>query len=136
MVGAPTGFFLGAGLPWACVVAFGVLAGFFTAFLLVSGITRNPHVNERMLSVYSIRFGFASQMLMSALKPTRFYFAFGSLHNPIVIARGLCCRHSSSVKMKSGTHMIKSKTSTNSLWCCSSCCYEQTSQMSSYCSHW
>jgi hypothetical protein len=48
VVGAPTGFFLGAGLPWACVVAFGALAGFLTAFLLVSGITRNPHVNERM----------------------------------------------------------------------------------------
>ena len=55
-----TGFFAGVVLPWACLVAFGVLAGFLDPLLVVSGITRNPHVNERMLSVYSIRFHFAS----------------------------------------------------------------------------
>ena len=50
-----TGFCTGAGLPWACFAALGVLAGLLVA--LVSGITRIPHVSERMLSVYSIRFG-------------------------------------------------------------------------------
>lgn len=59
VVGAPTGFFAGVVLPWACFVAFGVLAGVLALLLVVSGITRNPHVNERMLSVYSIRFHFA-----------------------------------------------------------------------------
>jgi hypothetical protein len=29
-------------------VAFGVLAGFLAAFLMVSGITRNPYVGKRM----------------------------------------------------------------------------------------
>jgi len=55
-----TGVFEGVVLPWACLVAFGVLAGLLVAFLMVSGITRNPHVNERMTTVYSIRFHFAS----------------------------------------------------------------------------
>ena len=32
------------------------------------------------------------------------YFAFGSLHNPDVMACGVCCLHSSSVKKKFGTH--------------------------------
>ena len=43
-----TGFFAGVVLPWACVVAFGVLAGFLAPFLMVSGITRNPYVDKRM----------------------------------------------------------------------------------------
>ena len=46
VVGAPSGLFAGAGLLWACLVAFGVLAGFLAAFLMVSGITRIPHVSE------------------------------------------------------------------------------------------
>ena len=41
-----TAVFSGAGLPLPVFAAFGVLAGLLAALLVVSGITRIPHVSE------------------------------------------------------------------------------------------
>jgi hypothetical protein len=74
---------------------------------------------ERWLDIqhgWALNFTNAQTWWLSAFgaeKPIRFYFAFKSLHKPIVIARWLCCKHSSSLNMKSGAHIIKTKTSMN-----------------------
>lgn len=89
---------------WAAVVAF---CGFFA---VVSGITRIPHSVD-LSQCNRFAYGLPEVSAFGAEKPIRFYFAF--VHKPLVMAWGVCCLHSSSVKKKSGTHTQKAMNAMN-----------------------
>ena len=48
-------------------------------------------------------------------EPNLPYFAFGSIHKPLVMACGVCCLHSSSVKRKSGNQTQNAVNAMNSI---------------------